>query len=286
MPWTIKGAAEALRKYFGARTLYAALDRNNTELTTASNYARVCRSRHRRGTSQKTPPTTAVRRRPMRTSPSLPRTPPTRRDRCRRTSPSTMLPPGGNQIVRDAITITGVAARTGARSERRWHRSHHGCLTMSIFIPGSGKPGTATASDPITVGASIPAPSNANKKKLYATSGSSDDGLTTPPHYEREGEVSVFEMRSDYLGADREGFATIDYPARSVHGSPSHHGGALFPRPVGIIGIVLEFNSSTSDTLFVEARTDGDGLLRNHNDEINIRYRTKGHIESGRSRQP
>ena len=147
-----------------------------------------------------------------------------------------------------------------------------------LHFPARSAPSSTstTADPPITVGSSIPAPADADKDKLYAESASGDDGLTTPPHYEREGDASIVLMRSDYLGAGREGFATVVYPARSTHGQPSHIGGMLHPYPVGLIGIFLEFESAGQSKLIVEAATNGSGTLRNQTSEISIEYRTAG----------
>ena len=131
----------------------------------------------------------------------------------------------------------------------------------------------------ITAAAALPAIADADKTKIYAKSEDDDEGLTSPPNIKREGDAEHFAMRSDYLGADREGFAAYPYAARSSLGQPSHHGGSLVPPPVGLIGIIVEIESRTTARYFVEAATTGDGALQAHTDGIKVNYRNMGAVD-------
>ena len=131
----------------------------------------------------------------------------------------------------------------------------------------------------ISAASALPAIADAEKTDIYATSEDADEGLTSSPNIKREGDAEHFNMRSDYLGADREGFASYPYAARSTLGQPSHHGGSLVPEPVGLIGIIVEIESRTTARYFVEAVTTGDGALQAHTDGIKINYRSSGAVD-------
>ena len=149
-------------------------------------------------------------------------------------------------------------------------------LTLAFVLEESVLVGGDGSGVGIIVAAGFPSLANTDKNRIYATSEEDDEGLTSPPNIKREGDAEHFNMRSDYLGADREGFAAYAYAARSSLGQPSHHGGSLIPEPVGLIGIVVEIESRTTAKYFVEAATTGDGALFDHVAGIKINYRSLG----------
>ena len=112
MAFTVRGARDVLAAYFGGQSVYAALDRQGTELTTASNYARVevpssawdftQDSGNNRGQAA----TNAAIIFPTADAAYVSDQIPTHMSLYD-------LATGGNQIVRDAISITAVA--TGER---------------------------------------------------------------------------------------------------------------------------------------------------------------------------
>ena len=109
MPFKVTGAKELLLKYFGGRTLYAALDRNDTELVASSYsaYARVAIQSSAwaitedSGNSRGQATTNADVNFP--TANSSYTAAPTHASLYDSLT-------GGNQILRDSITVSGVAA--------------------------------------------------------------------------------------------------------------------------------------------------------------------------------
>ena len=130
-----------------------------------------------------------------------------------------------------ADVLTKILAGTGITINRD--------VDNQITLTSTGTGGTVVAS--LSVADALPTAALLSRTLLAAVGAAGDTGLTSGPHYRREGVTGNISLRADRLGAGRVGFSTYNLGELGGYRS-AESGGSLTPPIAEVSTLMIEPN--------------------------------------------